>query len=97
MRVVSRPCNRDEPARFCTSACSLQLVATFWAVGTVLFFLFRLMPGNPTSFVISPQMTPEARRQIIESYGLDEPMHVQYVKFPLQNAITPTLDHRHNP
>ncbi|RYJ14172.1 ABC transporter permease [Halogeometricum borinquense] len=66
---------------------SLQLVATFWAVGTVLFFLFRLMPGNPTSFVISPQMTPEARRQIIESYGLDEPMHVQYVKF-LQNAIT---------
>ncbi|SFR70190.1 ABC transporter permease [Halogeometricum limi] len=66
---------------------SLQLVATFWAVGTVLFFLFRLMPGNPTSFVISPQMTPEARQRIIESYGLDEPMHVQYVKF-LENVLT---------
>lgn len=65
----------------------LQLVATFWAVGTVLFFLFRLMPGNPTSFVISPQMTPEARQRIIASYGLDEPLHVQYVKF-LQNALT---------
>ena len=65
----------------------LQLGATFWAVGTVLFFMFRLMPGNPTSFVISPQMTPEARQKIIESYGLDEPLHVQYVKF-LQNAIT---------
>ncbi|MFC6938726.1 ABC transporter permease [Salinirubellus sp. GCM10025818] len=65
----------------------LQLVATFWAVGTVLFFLFRLMPGNPTSFVISPQMTAEARQQIIASYGLDEPLHIQYIKF-LQNALT---------
>ncbi|MFC6734306.1 MULTISPECIES: ABC transporter permease [unclassified Haladaptatus] len=66
---------------------SLQLLVTFWAVGTVLFFLFRLMPGNPTSFVISPQMTPEARQKVIESYGLDEPMHVQYVKF-LENVAT---------
>ena len=66
---------------------SLQLVVTFWAVGTVLFFLFRLMPGNPTSFVISPQMTPEARQKIIASYGLNEPLHVQYIKF-LQNALT---------
>lgn len=66
---------------------SLQLVVTFWAVGTVLFFLFRLMPGNPTSFVISPQMTPEAREQIIASYGLNEPLHIQYIKF-LQNALT---------
>ncbi|MEF8842560.1 MAG: ABC transporter permease [Haloarculaceae archaeon] len=64
----------------------LQLVATFWAVGTVLFFLFRLMPGDPTSFIISPQMTAEARERIIASYGLDEPLHVQYVKF-LQNAF----------
>ncbi|WP_332898119.1 ABC transporter permease [Haladaptatus sp. CMSO5] len=66
---------------------SLQLLVTFWAVGTVLFFLFRLMPGNPTSFVISPQMTPEARQQVIASYGLDQPMHIQYIKF-LQNALT---------
>ncbi len=65
----------------------LQLAATFWAVGTVLFLLFRMMPGNPTSFVISPQMTPEARRQIIESYGLNEPLYVQYLRF-LENALT---------
>ena len=65
----------------------LQLGVTFWAVGTVLFFLFRLMPGDPTSFIVSPQMTPEARQQVIASYGLDEPLYVQYVKF-LQNALT---------
>jgi len=65
----------------------LQLGVTFWAIGTVLFFLFRLMPGDPTSFVISPQMTPEARQRIIESYGLDQPLHVQYYHY-LTNALT---------
>ncbi|USZ69903.1 ABC transporter permease (plasmid) [Halorussus salilacus] len=64
---------------------SLQLVVTFWAVGTVLFMLFRLMPGDPTSFVVSSQMTAEARQQIIASYGLNQPLHIQYIKF-LQNA-----------
>ncbi|PSQ56205.1 peptide ABC transporter permease [Halobacteriales archaeon SW_8_68_21] len=65
----------------------LQLGVTIWAVGTALFFLFRLMPGDPTSFVVSSQMTPEARDRIIASYGLDQPMHVQYVRY-IQNALT---------
>ncbi len=65
----------------------LQLGVTFWAVGTVLFLLFRLMPGDPTSFVVSSQMTPEARQQIIDSFGLNDPLHVQYIAF-LQNALT---------
>ena len=65
----------------------LQLGVTFWAVGTVLFLLFRLMPGDPTAFIVSAQMTPEARQQIIESFGLNDPLHVQYIQF-LQNALT---------
>jgi len=64
-----------------------QLVVTLWAVGTALFFLFRMMPGDPTSYIISPQMTPEARERIIAQYGLDEPLHVQYLKF-LENLAT---------
>ncbi|WP_310924932.1 ABC transporter permease [Halogeometricum salsisoli] len=65
---------------------TLQLVVTLWAVGTVLFGLFRLMPGDPTSYVVSSQMTQEARRQIIASYGLNEPLHIQYIKF-LENLV----------
>ncbi|SNR64198.1 ABC transporter permease [Halorubrum vacuolatum] len=65
----------------------LQLGVTFWAVGTVLFLLFRLMPGDPTAFVVSAQMTPEARQRVIESFGLNEPLHIQYIQF-LQNALT---------
>ncbi|WP_224450229.1 ABC transporter permease [Haloprofundus salilacus] len=65
---------------------TLQLVVTLWAVGTVLFGLFRLMPGDPTSYVVSSQMTQEARQQIIASYGLDQPLHIQYIKF-LENLV----------
>ncbi|KYH24312.1 dipeptide transporter permease DppB [Halalkalicoccus paucihalophilus] len=65
---------------------TIQLVVTLWAVGTVLFGLFRLMPGDPTSYVVSSQMTQEARQQLIASYGLDQPLHIQYIKF-LENLI----------
>ncbi|WP_458190586.1 ABC transporter permease [Haladaptatus sp. NG-WS-4] len=65
---------------------TLQLVVTLWAVGTVLFGLFRLMPGDPTSYVVSSQMTQEARQKIIASYGLDQPLHIQYIKF-LENLL----------
>lgn len=65
---------------------TLQLVLTLWAVGTVLFGLFRLMPGDPTSYVISSQMTQEARRQLIESYGLNDPLYVQYIRF-MENLV----------
>jgi peptide/nickel transport system permease protein len=66
---------------------TFQLVVTLWAVATALFMLFRLMPGNPTSYIVSPQMTPEVRRRIIDSYGLNDPLWVQYVRY-VQNLAT---------
>lgn len=65
---------------------TLQLVLTLWAVGTVLFGLFRLMPGDPTSYVISSQMTQEARQKLIESYGLNDPLWVQYIRY-MENLV----------
>jgi peptide/nickel transport system permease protein len=66
---------------------TVQLVVTLWAVATVLFLLFRLMPGDPTSYIVSPQMTPEVRQQIIANYGLNDPLHVQYVRY-IENLAT---------
>lgn len=67
-----------------------QLLVTLWAVATALFVLFRLMPGDPTAYVISPQMSPEVRQQIIASYGLNDPLHVQYIRY-IQNLVTLNL------
>lgn len=65
---------------------TIQMLVTLWAVGTVLFFLFRLMPGDPTAYILAPGMDAETRAQIIANYGLNEPLHIQYIKF-FQNAL----------
>lgn len=69
---------------------TFQLFVTLWAVATALFFLFRLMPGDPTSYIVSPQMTPEVRQRLIESYGLNDPLGVQYIRY-MENLVTLNL------
>lgn len=69
---------------------TVQLFVTLWAVATTLFMLFRLMPGDPTSYIVSPQMTPEVRRRIIDSYGLNDPLWVQYLRY-IENLATLNL------
>ena len=55
----------------------------FLAIATVLFFLFRAMPGDPTMLFISPEMSREAIAQIREVFGLDQPLYVQYLRYIL--------------
>jgi len=64
-----------------------QSIVTLWAVATALFLLMRGMPGDPTSYIVSPDMDPETRARLIESYGLNDPLHVQYIRY-MQNLIT---------
>lgn len=64
-----------------------QLVVTLWAIGTLLFVMFRAMPGDPTTYLISQGMDPQQQQALIESYGLDQPTHIQYVEF-LTNLAT---------
>ena len=50
-------------------------------VSTMIFFLFRTMPGDPTAFVVDPSIPPEARQQLLERYGLDGSLWDQYKVF----------------
>lgn len=50
-------------------------------VSTIIFFLFRAMPGDPTAFVVDPSMSEEARQVLIERYGLDGSYWDQYKVF----------------
>lgn len=45
---------------------------------TLVFFIVRAMPSNPVDLMISPQMTPEAQAQLMETFGLDQPKSTQY-------------------
>ena len=37
----------------------LQVLFVLWAVVTILFLMFRLMPGNPLAAYIDPTFTEE--------------------------------------
>ena len=47
-------------------------------ISTMIFFLFRAMPGDPTAYIIDPSIPPEAREALMERYGLNESKFTQY-------------------
>ncbi len=50
-----------------------------WSVATITFFLFRLMPGDPTLNFISPTFSEEMRATLLHSFGLDRSLADQYL------------------
>lgn len=59
----------------------MTMILMIILVSTVIFFLFRAMPGDPTAFVVDPSMPPEAREVLKERYGLNGTKWDQYVVF----------------
>jgi peptide/nickel transport system permease protein len=56
-------------------------VATVFAVVTLTFFVIRLAPGEP---FIPPQdraLDPAMRAALVQRFGLDRPIYVQYVRY----------------
>ncbi len=64
----------------------LYTLVTLFGVATILFFVFRIMPGDPTAQVISPALDEVAQARLKEAYGLDKPLMVQYVLY-LKNLV----------
>jgi peptide/nickel transport system permease protein len=69
-----------------------QLVVTLFVVATLMFVLFRLTPADPTATVISPALSPEVRAEMAARYGLDQPLHRQYVAY-MANVVTFDFGH----
>src|SRR3954451_17556871 len=67
-----------------------QMVGVLWAIVTILFLLFRLMPGNPLVAYIDPTFTEEQAAAVRHQFGLDQTLHVQYVLY-LRNIVTGNL------
>jgi peptide/nickel transport system permease protein len=54
-------------------------IFVLWAVVTILFLMFRLMPGNPLAAYINEQLSEDDQRLIMIQFGLDRPLYEQYV------------------
>ena len=59
---------------------------TLFVMATVMFFMFRLLPGDPTATVISPALYPKAQEALKAQFGLDKPLFEQYLIY-LRNLV----------
>jgi peptide/nickel transport system permease protein len=50
-------------------------------IATIIFFVVNLAPGDPTVYMMAPGMSSEVVEQLRVNYGLDQPVHVRYVKW----------------
>lgn len=67
-----------------------QTLFVLWAVATILFLIFRLMPGNPLAAFLDPNFTVEQQETLLQDWGLDQPMWIQYLVY-LKNLTTGNL------
>lgn len=53
-------------------------------LGSVVFLVMRVIPGDPVSSALGPKGTPEMIQSIRQQLGLNDPLIVQYGRFLLQ-------------
>jgi peptide/nickel transport system permease protein len=63
-----------------------QTIIVLWVVMTILFVLFRMMPGDPTSMLVDESLDQVARQKLLVEWGLDAPLYQQYFVF-LKNLV----------
>ena len=58
-------------------------VILVWGVATILFMVTQGIPGDPVSVMLGDEAAHDerARQVIIDRYGLDEPLHIQYINY----------------
>jgi oligopeptide transport system permease protein len=55
------------------------MIPVLWIIVTATFFMIRFVPGGP--FTAEKAVTPEVLRNLEAHYGLDRPLHRQYLDY----------------
>jgi len=64
----------------------LQVIPIVFLVATTVFFLFKLIPGDPATVFAGEQASPATIARVRERLGLDQPIMVQYWRY-LQRLV----------
>lgn len=72
--------------RFILTRIALTLPMVF-ILATLVFFIMRVLPGDPVTSALGPKGTPEMVARIREQLGINDPILVQYGNF-LKDMIT---------
>ncbi|MEO1465350.1 MAG: ABC transporter permease [Cyanobacteria bacterium J06633_1] len=60
----------------------LIAIPTLIAISLIIFTILAIAPGDPLGeFASNPAITPEVRENIRQSLGLDQPIHIRYIKW----------------
>ena len=65
----------------------IQSILILFVIITVVFFMFRLIPSDPTAMLIDSQISPEDQQRILVLWGLDKPLYLQYLLY-IKNLLT---------
>jgi len=56
----------------------IYMLICLFVVATLVFLMFRLIPGNPVGALVDPGLDAEAIEMLEKKFGLDKPLHEQY-------------------
>lgn len=65
----------------------LQAIPILIGIATITFFIVHMAPGDPMDMYLNPikyggdRLDPEVIQLYRQKYGLDQPLHIQYVKW----------------
>ena len=66
------------------------MIPVMIGISLIVFFLIRLIPGDPADIMLGDRGSEESRQQIRESLGLDKPLYEQYFIF-MRRVLTGDL------
>jgi len=67
---------------------SIYAIITLFVVFTINFFIFRVMPGDPVSIMVSERiLKPSVVEEVKERFGLNLPLWQQYILY-MKNLLT---------
>ncbi len=59
----------------------IQIIFTLFGLSILIFFLARVMPGDPARLALGPEATREQVEELRHKLGLDKPLPYQYIEF----------------
>ncbi|KPK61857.1 MAG: diguanylate cyclase [Gemmatimonas sp. SG8_38_2] len=59
----------------------LQAIPLLLGILTLVFVFMHAAPGDPTAIYMHPSVAPEVLEQMRQNWGLDQPLHIQYLRW----------------
>lgn len=63
------------------------MVFVIWCILSIMFVLFKLLPGDPTAVFVDDNFSPEMIERQKQLWGLTDPLWLQYVRYLRNMAL----------